>query len=57
MFKIVKLQILISIYELTKRSRRQDNHFISLYPSLLFDYQAFGINVVSQVVQSILPPQ
>ena len=52
MFKVVKLQIPISIYELMKHSRRQDNYFISLHPSTLF-----GINAVGQVVQSILPPQ
>ena len=40
MFKVVKLRIPISIYELMKRSRRRDNYFISLHPSSLFDYQA-----------------
>ena len=36
MFKVVKLRIPISIYELMKRSRRRDNYFISLHPSSLF---------------------
>ena len=40
MFKVVKLRIPISIYELMKRSRRRDNYFISLHTSSLFDYQA-----------------
>ena len=40
MFKVVKLRIPISIYELMKRSRRRDNYFISLHPSSLFDYEA-----------------
>ena len=40
MFKVVKLRIPISIYELMKRSQRRDNNFISLHPSSLFDYQA-----------------
>ena len=35
MFKVVKLRIPISIYELMKRSRRRDNYFISLHPSSL----------------------
>ena len=37
MFKIVKLQIPESIYELMKRSRRRDNYFTSLHPLSLFD--------------------
>ena len=40
MFKVVKLRIPISIYELMKRSQRRDNYFISLHPSSLFDNQA-----------------
>ena len=35
MFKVVKLRIPISIYELMKRSRRRDNYFISPSGSLL----------------------
>ena len=35
MFKVVKLRIPISIYELMKRSRKRDNYFISLHSSSL----------------------
>ena len=43
MFKIIKLHMPISMYELFKQSRIRDDKLISLSPSTLFDYQASNL--------------
>ena len=43
LFKIIKLRIPMSLYELFKRSKIRDDKLISLKPSKLFDYQSSNL--------------
>ena len=43
MFKVIKLRMPMSIYDLFSRSKQQDDNLISLYPSTLFEYQSSNL--------------